>query len=205
MYPLFYFTFINWLYYINMGDFMHEVLDWLYSIVVALILAMIIHIFIFVPTRVSGESMYPSLQNGQYLIVSKIGHVLHKDVNYKDIVIIDSRVQRERTWADDVLEPLDNYLSIFSHNSQQHNIWVKRVIGKGGDELAFHDGYVYRNGEKLEEAYIKEPMEFSMDGTYVVPEGMVFVMGDNRNHSSDSRFIGAVPLDHVLGTVAFQL
>lgn len=205
MYPLFYFTFINWLYYINMGDFMHEVLDWLYSIVVALILAMIIHIFIFVPTRVSGESMYPSLQNGQYLIVSKIGHVLHKDVNYKDIVIIDSRVQRERTWADDVLEPLDNYLSIFSHNSQQHNIWVKRVIGKSGDEIAFHDGYVYRNGEKLEEAYIKEPMEFSMDGTYVVPEGMVFVMGDNRNHSSDSRFIGAVPLDHVLGTVAFQL
>ena len=205
MYPLFYFTFINWLYYINMGDFMHEVLDWLYSIVVALILAMIIHIFIFVPTRVSGESMYPSLQNGQYLIVSKIGHVLHKDVNYKDIVIIDSRVQRERTWADDVLEPLDNYLSIFSHNSQQHNIWVKRVIGKSGDELAFHDGYVYRNGEKLEEAYIKEPMEFSMHGTYVVPEGMVFVMGDNRNHSSDSRFIGAVPLDHVLGTVAFQL
>lgn len=205
MYPLFYFTFINWLYYINMGDFMHEVLDWLYSIIVALILAMIIHIFIFVPTRVSGESMYPSLQNGQYLIVSKIGHVLHKDVNYKDIVIIDSRVQRERTWADDVLEPLDNYLSIFSHNSQQHNIWVKRVIGKNGDELAFHDGYVYRNGEKLEEAYIKEPMEFSMDGTYVVPEGMVFVMGDNRNHSSDSRFIGAVPLDHVLGTVAFQL
>lgn len=205
MYPLFYFTFINWLYYINMGDFMHEVLDWLYSIVVALILAMIIHIFIFVPTRVSGESMYPSLQNGQYLIVSKIGHVLHKDVNYKDIVIIDSRVQRERTWTDDVLEPLDNYLSIFSHNSQQHNIWVKRVIGKSGDELAFHDGYVYRNGEKLEEAYIKEPMEFSMDGTYVVPEGMVFVMGDNRNHSSDSRFIGAVPLDHVLGTVAFQL
>ena len=205
MYPLFYFTFINWLYYINMGDFMHEVLDWLYSIVVALILAMIIHIFIFVPTRVSGESMYPSLQNGQYLIVSKIGHVLHKDVNYKGIVIIDSRVQRERTWADDVLEPLDNYLSIFSHNSQQHNIWVKRVIGKSGDELAFHDGYVYRNGEKLEEAYIKEPMEFSMDGTYVVPEGMVFVMGDNRNHSSDSRFIGAVPLDHVLGTVAFQL
>ena len=204
MYPLFYFTFINWLYYINMGDFMHEVLDWLYSIVVALILAMIIHIFIFVPTRVSGESMYPSLQNGQYLIVSKIGHVLHKDVNYKDIVIIDSRVQRERTWADDVLEPLDNYLSIFSHNSQQHNIWVKRVIGKSGDDLAFHDGYVYRNGEKLEEAYIKEPMEFSMDGTYVVPEGMVFVMGDNRNHSSDSRFIGAVPLDHVLGTVAFQ-
>ena len=60
---------------------MHELLDWVYSIAIALVLAMIIHIFVFVPTRVSGESMYPTLNNGQYLIVSKIGHVFHKDVN----------------------------------------------------------------------------------------------------------------------------
>lgn len=184
---------------------MHEILDWIYSIVIALFLAMVIHIFIFVPTRVSGESMYPTLNNGQYLIVSKIGHVLGRDVNYGDIVIIDSRVHRERTWRDDVEEPMDNYLAIFSKNSDQHNVWVKRVIGKGGDELAFHDGHVYRNGEKLDEPYINEPMEFSMDGTYKVPEGCVFVMGDNRNHSSDSRFIGPVPLNHVLGTVVYKL
>ena len=126
---------------------MHELLDWVYSIAIALVLAMIIHIFVFVPTRVSGESMYPTLNNGQYLIVSKIGHVFHKDVNYGDIVIIDSRVDRPRTWADDVEEPLDNYLSIFSSSAQQHNVWVKRVIGKGGDVLAFHDGHVYRNGK----------------------------------------------------------
>ena len=184
---------------------MHELLDWVYSIAIALVLAMIIHIFVFVPNRVSGESMYPTLNNGQYLIVSKIGHVFHKDVNYGDIVIIDSRVDRPRTWADDVEEPLDNYLSIFSSSAQQHNVWVKRVIGKGGDVLAFHDGHVYRNGKALNEPYINEPMEFSMDGTFTVPKGYVFVMGDNRNHSSDSRFIGPVPVSHVLGTVAFKL
>lgn len=183
---------------------MHEVLDWIYSIVVALCLAMIIHIFIFVPTKVSGNSMYPTLTNGEYLIVSKISHVFRQAPDYGDIVIIDSRTHRERSWIDDMGEPMQNYIAIFNRSGQEHNVWVKRVIGKGGDQLAFHDGYVYRNGEKLDEPYINEPMEFSMDGTYTVPEGTVFVMGDNRNHSSDSRFIGPVPIDHVLGKVAIQ-
>ena len=162
---------------------MHEVLDWIYSIVVALFLAMVIHIFLFVPTKISGNSMYPTLTNGEYLIVSKINHVFRQAPDYGDIV---------------------NYIAIFNRSGQEHNVWVKRVIGKGGDQLAFHDGHVYRNGEKLEEPYINEPMEFSMDGTYTVPDGTVFVIGDKRNHSSDSRFIGPVPVDHVLGKVAIQ-
>ena len=79
------------------------------------------------------------------------------------------------------------------------------MIGKGGDVLEFKNGHVYRNGGELQEPYINEPMEFTMEGSYTVPEGMVFVMGDNRNHSSDSRFIGPVPIDHVLGKVAVEL
>ncbi len=184
---------------------MKEVFDWVYSIVVALFLAMLIHIFLFVPTRVSGESMYPTLDDGQYLIVSKIMHVLREMPDYGDIVIIDSRTRRERSWVDDLTEPMNNYIAIFNKNRQEHSVWVKRVIGKGGDTLAFRDGAVWRNGEPLDEPYIHEPMEFSMDGTYTVPEGTVFVMGDNRNHSSDSRFIGPVPVDHVLGRVVFEL
>lgn len=111
---------------------MHEVLDWVYSIVVALFLAMLIHIFLFVPTKVSGESMYPTLTNGEYLIVSKISHVLREMPNYGDIVIIDSRTHRERSWMDDLDEPMKNYIAIFDKSSQGHNVWVKRVIGKGG-------------------------------------------------------------------------
>ncbi len=184
---------------------MKEVFDWIYSIVVALFLAMIIHIFLFVPTKVSGESMVPTLSNGQYLIVSKISHVLREMPDYGDIVIIDSRTRRERSWMDDLTEPMNNYIALFDRSRQEHSVWVKRVIGREGDVLEFKDGAVWRNGEKLDEPYINEPMEFSMDGSYTVPDGTVFVMGDNRNHSSDSRFIGPVPVDHVLGRVVFEL
>lgn len=98
-----------------------------------------------------------------------------------------------------------NYISLFKKGNPDHTIWVKRVIGKAGDTLEFHDHAVYRNGIKLEEPYVNGEMEFSIPGSYTVPEGTVFVMGDNRNHSSDSRFIGPVPVDHVLGTVVVQL
>lgn len=184
---------------------MHELFDWIYSIVIALFLAMIIHIFLFVPTRVSGLSMYPTLDNGQYLIVSKIGHVLREVPDYGDIVIIDSRTGRERSWIDDLSEPAMNYIALFNKGNKNHTVWVKRIIGKAGDVLEFHDHAVYRNGTKLEEPYINEDMEFSMPGSFTVPDGTVFVMGDNRNHSSDSRFIGPVPIDHILGTVVIRL
>ena len=98
-----------------------------------------------------------------------------------------------------------NYVALFSRSGQGHNVWVKRVIGKGGDKLEFHDNAVYRNGTKLNEPYINGVMEFSMPGSFTVPEGTIFVMGDNRNHSSDSRFIGPIPIDHVLGTVVVEL
>ena len=187
-----------------MNRFWAEVWDWTYSIVVALALAMLIHIFIFVPTKVAGESMVPTLHNGQYLVVSKIGHVLREAPDYGQIVIIDSRVKRPRTWQDDLTEPAHSYISFFDKDYATNFVWVKRVIGKAGDRLAFHDGHVYRNGTQLNEPYTNGPMEFSIEGEYVVPEGTVFVMGDNRNHSSDSRFIGPVPISHVLGHVVYE-
>ena len=83
---------------------------------------MVIHIFFFQPTRVSGESMMPTLKNGEYLIVSKWSHVMGEVPNYGDIVIIDSRVQYPRTWKDDVAEPMNNYLAFFDHDLQTKNV-----------------------------------------------------------------------------------
>ena len=176
-----------------------EILDWIYAIVLALIIAMVIHIFLIQPTRVSGESMEDTLHNGQYLIVTKWHHIMNEMPNYGQIVIIDSRVNRARTWVDDVEEPLMNYASVFNKAAQTNDVWVKRVIGRPGDVLEFKDGHVWRNGEQL----LQEGHVESIRVT--IPEGYVFVMGDNRNHSSDSRFIGPVPVDHVLGFVSYAI
>ena len=180
----------------NIGNtVVKEILDWIYAIVLALGIAMIIHIFIIQPTRVSGESMENTLQNGEYLIVTKWTHVMRETPEYGQIVIIDSRVNRERTWADDIEEPLMNYVAVFNKDAQGSDVWVKRVIGRPGDTLEFKDGHVWRNGEELQEDYTKDAkMNYVRSTPVKVPEGYVFVMGDNRNHSSDSRFIGPVPV-----------
>ena len=184
---------------------MKQILDSILAILAALVIATLMHVFLFIPTRVSGESMYPTLHDGQFLIVSKIGHVFREAPNYNDIVIIDSRVDRPRSWADDFMEPLKNYETLITRKPDEHNVWVKRVIGKAGDVLEFKNGFVYRNGEKLDEPYIYEPMKYHIPAAITIPEGTVWVMGDNRNNSTDSRYIGFVPIDHVLGTVKIKL
>ncbi|MGO4890492.1 signal peptidase I [Anaerobacillus sp. MEB173] len=80
---------------------------------------------------------------------------------------------------------------------------MKRIIGDEGDTLEYKDGRVYRNGEELIEEYLKEDMTFPFE-TIVVPEKHVFVMGDNRNGSRDSREIGPVPIDNIVGKVLLR-
>ena len=99
-----------------------------------------------------------------------------------------------------------NYASVFNKAAQTNDVWVKRVIGRPGDVLEFKDGHVWRNGEQLQEPYTKDTiMNYTRSTPVTIPEGHVFVMGDNRNHSSDSRFIGPVPVDHVLGFVSYAI
>ncbi|BBB91874.1 MAG TPA: signal peptidase I [Methylomusa anaerophila] len=185
---------------------LRELLDWVYSITIAFALALVINAFLFQPTRVQGSSMEPTLENNNYLFVSKISHTLGQLPDYSDIVIIDSRVLRERSWKDDISDPLNTYLAVTKViNDSDHHIWVKRVIGKPGDTLEFKDGKVYRNGTALDEPYVKEAMQYASAQKIVVPENKVFVMGDNRNNSKDSRYIGPVPANHVLGRVVLKI
>ncbi|SNR94505.1 signal peptidase I Serine peptidase. MEROPS family S26A [Anaerovirgula multivorans] len=184
-----------------------EILEWSKTLLFALLISILISIFIFQPSIVSEASMEPTLEGessfdadkvGDHVMIFKSAYILGKDPKYGDIVIIDSRVDRKRTLKD---EFVDNPLvSRMINNNTDRRFWIKRVIGEAGDLLEFKEGKVYRNGVALVEDYIKEDMLYDFEPV-VVPENHVFVMGDNRNISFDSRAIGSIPVENVLGKV----
>lgn len=184
---------------------MKEVLSWAGHISFAVVLGLAINIFVLQPTQVQGSSMESTLHENDRVIINKLVHTFRLQPDYGDIVIIDSRIGRSRNLFDDITDTLKyNTLTSRISGNREQIIWIKRVIGKAGDTLEFKDGKVYRNGEVLEEDYIKEPMRSFSDETIVIPEDHIFVMGDNRNFSLDSRAIGCVPIDHVMGKYVFK-
>lgn len=155
-----------------------ELKEWIQSAVIAIVLAFIIKMFLFDFVMVQGSSMFPTLVEGDRLIVNKIGYTIGEP-DYGEIVIL--------SYSDSVE-------------------YVKRVIGKGGDTIEIKDMVVYRNGEPLSEDYINtEAYEDFSEIT--VPVGAYFVMGDNRANSSDSRYssLGFVERDAIDGKVIFRI
>lgn len=178
-----------------------EVWSWVRSLLIAFVLVLVIGIFLFQPYKVSGESMVPTLHNDQRIYVSKLVHTFSYLPDYGDIVIIDSRIDRPRTLKDEFLShPVIQFLT---GSTEGRSNYVKRVIGKPGDTITIKDNQVFRNGVALEESYINGMMNYSTDEVWTVPEDHVYVMGDNRNNSLDSRKMGYIPLDHVLGKKIF--
>ncbi|MGG1554478.1 signal peptidase I [Paenibacillus ferrarius] len=177
-----------------------QIWSWVSSIAISFVLVLILGVFVFQSTRVSGHSMDPTLHDTQRVYVSKLSHTFRYEPDYGDIVIIDSRVNLRRTFKNDLLDsPL---LSLFVHGDDKH-IWIKRVIGKPGDVLEMKNNKLYRNGELLDEPYLNEEMKANSNKKWTVPDANIFVMGDNRNNSMDSRIIGFIPMDHVLGKKLF--
>lgn len=114
-----------------------------------------------------------------------------ENITYDDIVVFFPFAEMD--------EPITNGLqAMYKIHIKKEVVFVKRVIGLPGDVLEMKDGYVYRNGEKLDPDYVTEPM-ITNGKTYVVPEGHIFCMGDNRNHSNDSRYLGAIPMNNFFG------
>lgn len=183
-----------------------EVASWAIHFTVALLLALTLCLFVLQPTYVEGRSMEGTLQDGDKVYISKLIHTFRGEAEYADIVIIDSRVHRSRTFTDDLREMLTVNLltrALFKIEAEPH-FWIKRVIGKPGDTLQFVEGKVIRNGETLIEPYLKDPAQYGFLEPVVVPAGHIFVMGDNRNNSRDSRHIGSIPAEHVIGKYKFN-
>ena len=183
-----------------------EIISWMVNIIAAFVLAVLINVFAFQLTNVEGKSMEPTLQDNDKVFVSKLINTFEVEPEYGDIVIIDSRISSPRTFIDNLTESIKNNLitNILFKKEKEDKYWIKRVIGKSGDVLEFKNDKVIRNGEVLTEPYIKEQAKYINVKKVLVPENHVFVMGDNRNHSKDSRNIGSIPIDHIIGKYKFK-
>lgn len=164
-----------------------ELFEWVRALAIALIIALVIRFFFFSPIVVDGPSMQPTLEDRDRMIVNKFVYDMRSPKRFEIIVF---------------------------HASEQSD-YIKRVIGLPGEHVAYKDEQLYINGEIVEEpfkerlspeeAYYMDTEPFMLEwlpGNYsVIPEGYVFVLGDNRNNSTDSRTFGLVSMDSIVGKV----
>jgi signal peptidase I len=147
------------------------------TILPAILIAILINLFLAQPTRVHGQSMEPNLHTNQRLVVEKISYRLHG--------------------------PRQGDVVVFSMPQQSEELLIKRVIGLPGETVEIRGGQVYINGTPLDEPYLNQETRGRF-GPVVVPPLHVFVLGDNRNFSNDSRAFDAVPIKNILGRAWFS-
>lgn len=149
--------------------------SWILSIVLTIAATLLFCNFVARPSRVIGISMQNTCQDGDMVMLWELNY----QPQHGDIVVVNNK------------------------NILQENL-IKRVIAVSGDHITVYNGSVTLNGQKLTEDYIKEQSWEGADVDMTVPQGRVFLMGDNRNHSTDSRQIGAVSTSNIIGKVAVR-
>lgn len=164
-----------------------ELLEWVRDIAIAVVIALVILAF-FKPIVIQQTSMVPTFQSGDYVVTSRQAYKLFGEPERGDVIVFRTELTDER--------------------GKDKNL-IKRIIGLPGDTVEIReDGYVYINGEKIDEPYLNEQgISDEMEGpmTVTVPEGELFCMGDNRGVSMDSRAIGCIEESTIVGKVVVRL
>ncbi|QQK75592.1 signal peptidase I [Salicibibacter cibarius] len=170
---------------IDVNKIAKELWDWVVTFAVVIIIVFIVRTFLFANYMVHGESMMPTIESGERLIINKIGY--------------------------EFSEPDRNDLIVF--NATEESDYIKRVIGIPGDDIRYEDDTLYINDEAVEEPFLDDAYngEITEDFTLeevtsesIVPDDHLFVLGDNRNNSQDSRSIGFVPYEDVVGEASLR-
>ncbi len=158
-----------------------EIISWVKTILAALVMAWFITTFLIVNAQVPSGSMENTVMTGDRLIANRLSYTFSEPKRF-DIVV-------------------------FKFPDDESKLYIKRIIGMPGDTVEIKNNEIYINGstEPLDDSFIKEPMN-TMNAVYQVPEGHYFMMGDNRNNSSDSRFWNNtyVAEDKILGKAIFK-
>lgn len=153
-------------------------------IVIALCLALLLRTFVAEPRYIPSDSMLPTLEMGDRLVVEKISYRFHPPAT-GDIIVFDPPEK----------------LQILGYAKDQ--AFIKRIIGEPGQTVSIAHDQVYLNNEPLQEDYIAEPPAYQW-GPEQVPSGEFFVMGDNRNDSNDSHVWGFLPTKNIIGRAWFR-
>lgn len=143
--------------------------------IVIIVVVVLLKMYVMTPVRVNGDSMYPTLHNNDVMILDKLSYK-NKGIKRFDIVVI---------------------------REGEESI-IKRVIGLPGDLIEYKNNYLYVNGKFVEEKF-KHKKTLDYESVKKVPEGMYFVLGDNRLNSTDSRILGFIPKQDVLGHATYTI
>lgn len=193
-----------------------NVLEWVICIVSAIVLALLIRFFIGTPTVVENTSMYPTLIAGQRLWLNRTTRTFGGTYNRGDIVTLEApSVDKVHNYNKDEDSPIatfyekSNIFEKFSYYFLEigKKSYIKRVIGLAGEHIKIKEGKVYINDKVLDEPYLKDGVITTQSGVFydvIIPEGCIFVMGDNREKSMDSRSFGCIPVSKVESKIGIR-
>ena len=200
-----------------MSERTKDILEWIYCIIIALVLALLFRYFIATPTIVKQRSMFPTLKENQRLLLNRTYRITKNYPERGDIITFEapsvmeipqSEVDQSKPMARYEKEPT-NIFSKFVYYVVEvtKKSFIKRVIALPGEHVKIENNAIYINGEKLEEDYLREDVKTESEkfNDFIVPEGYIFAVGDNREHSTDCRSFGCIPINKLEGKVIFRL
>ena len=177
-----------------------EILSWVWTILIAVAVALVIRTLVFEPVRVDGHSMDDTLANGEIMFVTKFDY----SSTWLSMPWQSDEAKEKATRFTIGGDPQRFDVVICRYPGRGDTNFVKRVVGLPGDTVELREGYLYVNGEKYDEPYINDEYRtgrLNTFGPYTVPEGKFFVMGDHRNNSNDSRSQGPIDRNMIVGHV----
>ena len=188
--------------------FIRKLIEWIITLLLALVVSLFIISNIITLTQIKERSMEPTFIENDRVIVYKLGYVLKKPAS-GDIIILNREIEEKGIIENMIYEGkdiFDNIKSRFTGEIQKNNL-VKRIVGVEGDIINIEDGNLYVNSKLQQEEYIngttfeKNNIRFPLE----IGEGKVFVLGDNRENSLDSRDFGLIDMEQIKGKVVYRI